>query len=199
MCILIAMKKGDTVYMGTDTRIILGEQKKNETSVCNLKIQKLDNGMLLGVSGERLERQTIMAYSEIFTLDKGGKLTRKHIVKDIIPQLMAILEHEDLLVRENGENPYMKAQILLAYKDTLYEICSGFAVIRYEDYQVVGRASSYAQGTMMNTKQTDDINERIIKALDIVASNSQYVGKPYVLIDTKNMEYQFITEKQRGE
>ena len=190
--ILIAMKKGDTIYMGTDTRIIVGDSKRNEISECNCKIQKLENGMLLGVTGERIEKQTLIAYSEIFTLDKKGQLTRRHIIKEIIPKLMEMLAEEELLVEKEGEMPYMKADICLAYKDVLYEISPGFAVFKYEDYQVVGRESNYAQATIMNTKDSDDINERIIKALDITSVNSYHVGRPYVLIDTKNLEYKFV-------
>ena len=193
MSILIAYKKDDTVYMGTDTRTIVNDHKKNELRGCNLKIQKLANDMLLGITGERLERQTLIAYSEIFTLDKNGKLTKKHIVKEIVPKLITVLEKEGLLIEKEGELPYMKAVILLVHKGTIYEICSGFAVIKYEDFQVVGRVSDYAHATLMNTKPMDNIEERIVKALDIVAENSQYVGKPYLLINTKELEYKFVT------
>lgn len=193
MSILIAYKKDDTVYMGTDTRTIVNDHKKNELRGCNLKIQKLANDMLLGITGERLERQTLIAYSEIFTLDKNGKLTKKHIVKEIIPKLITVLEKEGLLIEKEGELPYMKAVILLVHKGTIYEICSGFAVIKYEDFQVVGRVSDYAHATLMNTKPMDSIEERIVKALDIVAENSQYVGKPYLLINTKELEYKIVT------
>ena len=193
MSILIAYKKGDTIYMGTDTRTIVNDHKKNELRGCNLKIQKLANDMLLGITGERLERQTLIAYSEIFTLDKNGKLTKKHIVKEIIPKLITVLEKEGLLIEKEGELPYMKAVILLVHKGTIYEICSGFAVIKYEDFQVVGRSSDYAHATLMNTKPMDNIEGRIVKALDIVAENSQYVGKPYLLINTKELEYKIVT------
>ena len=152
MSILIAYKKGDTIYMGTDTRTIVNEHKKNELRGCNLKIQKLANDMLLGITGERLERQTLIAYSEIFTLDKKGQLTRKHIVKEIIPRLLAVLEEEDLLQQEKDEYPYMRAKILLAYKDVLYEICSTFTIIRYETYQALGRTAEYVAATLANTK-----------------------------------------------
>ena len=80
----------------------------------------------------------------------------------------------------------------MAHKDTLYEICENFAVIKYEDFQVLGRVADSAQATMVNTKETDDINERIVKALDIVSSNSQCVGKPYLLIDTKELKYNLV-------
>ena len=192
MSILIAYKKDDTVYMGTDTRTIVNEHKKNELRGCNLKIQKLANDMLLGITGERLERQTLIAYSEIFTLDKKGELTKKHIIKEIIPNLLSVLEKEDLLVEKEGELPYMKATILLAYKGVLYEIGASLTVIKYEDFQVLGRAADYAQAMMINTSESDNINDRIVKALDITAKNSQYVGRPYLLIDTKEMKYRFV-------
>ena len=192
MSILIAYKKGDTVYMGTDTRVIVNDHKKNELCECNYKIQKLDNGMLVGITGERIERQTLFAYSDIFSLDNKGELTRKHIIKEIIPSLLSVLVKEDLLVEKEGELPHMKAVILLAYKNTLYEICSSFAVIKYEDFQAVGSAADYAQATLLNTKETDDMNERIVKALDIVSHNSQLVGSPYLLIDTKEQAYKLI-------
>ena len=192
MSILIAYKKGDTVYMGTDTRVIVNDHKKNELCECNYKIQQLDNGMLVGITGERIERQTLFAYSDIFSLDNKGELTRKHIIKEIIPSLLSVLVKEDLLVEKEGELPHMKAVILLAYKNTLYEICSSFAVIKYEDFQAVGSAADYAQATLLNTKETDDMNERIVKALDIVSHNSQLVGSPYLLIDTKEQAYKLI-------
>ena len=178
--------------MGTDTRVIVNDHKKKELCKCNYKIQKLDNGMLVGITGERIERQTLFAYSDIFSLDKKGELTKKHIIKEIIPSLLSVLKKEDLLVEKEGELPYMKAVILLAYKDTLYEISSGFSVIKYETFQVLGRAADYTQATMANTKETDDINERIVRALDIASKNSQYVGEPYLLIDTKGLKYNLV-------
>lgn len=192
MSILIAYKKGDTVYMGTDTRVLLNDHKSSELSKCNYKIQKMDNGMLVGIRGERKERQILFAYSSIFTLDKNGELTRKHIVKEIIPNLLKVLEQEQLITWKEGELPYMNVDLLLAHKGTLYEICAQFAVIRYEDFQALGLNGQYAQATLANTKETDDINERIVKALRLTAKHCQQVGGPYVLIDTKELSYKLV-------
>ena len=114
MSILIAYKKGDTVYMGTDTRVIVNDCKRSDLCKCNYKIQKLDNGMLVVITGERKARQTLFAYSEIFSLDNRGELTKQHIIKEIIPRLLFLLEKEDLLVKNEGELPYVKVAILLA-------------------------------------------------------------------------------------
>ena len=192
MSIIIAYKQGDTVYMGTDTRVIVNEKKRNELCECNYKIQKLDNGIILGITAERLERQTIMAYSDMFTLNKRGNLTRKHIVTEIIPKLINVLQDNDLMSSKEGELPYMKADIALAHKGVLYEICSAFGVIRYENFQALGFASKFVQATLLASGSNCDVESRIVKALDVAAANSPQVGKPYLLIDTKNLEYKLI-------
>ena len=192
MSVLIAYKRDDTIYMGTDTRVTVHDHKKNELCECNYKIQKLENGMLVGITAERLTRQTIFAYSEIFTLDKNGELTRKHIIKEIIPKLVAILNEEELMIKKEDALPYMDGQILLAYKGVLYEICRNFSIYKYEDFQLLGYGVDYGQFVLANTKDTDDVNERIIKTLDTIAKYSHQVGSPYLLIDTKEQEYKLI-------
>ena len=196
MSVLIAYKKGDTIYMGTDTRITVDDYKWNETCETNYKIQRLENGILLGMTGERLERQTIFAYPEIFTLDKKGELTRKHIVKEIVPRLMAMLDKEGLLMEgKEDTTPYFRGSILLAYQDVMYEICCSFTVLRYEDYQSVGTSGDYAQATLFNAREEDDPNERIIKALEITAKHTATVGAPFLLIDTKEQKYRIVGGK----
>ena len=76
-----------------------------------------------------------------------------------------------------------------------FEICSNFTVYKYETFQAFGPVADYTQFTLANIKENDDVNEKIIKALDIVSRNSQLVGCPYLLIDTKTNEYKLI----RGE
>ncbi|MBO7345205.1 MAG: hypothetical protein J6U92_04630, partial [Clostridia bacterium] len=131
----------------------------------------------------------VIANSDIFTLDKNGKLTKKHIVKEILPKLLSVLDKADMIVEEDGDTIHSKVVIFLAYKDVLFEICSSFNVLQYEEFQAIGNGSNYAQGTMLNTKDTDDINERIVRALDIVSSYNYHVGRPYVLINSKDLQY----------
>ena len=192
MSILIACKRDDTVYMGTDTKLVINNISRNELCESGYKIQKLDNGILLGITGEPIERQTIFAYSEIFTLDKNGELTKKHIVKEIVPRLMAVLKDEGLLIEKQGELPYMQAVILIAYKGILYEICSSFCIIRYEDFQVLGFAEGYCLSTIANIREGDDVNACILKALNIAQRHCLKVGAPFLLIDTKEMKYNLV-------
>lgn len=193
MSIILAYKKDDTVYMATDTRVVANEVKREDLSPSSFKIQALDNGILVGVAGDRQLRQDIFAYSEIFTLDSNQKLTKRHIVTEIMPKLYEMLNAQDHLVVKEKDIPYMKAQIVLAYKGELYEICCNLMVIKYESFLGIGK-SEHSLATLLNTKASDDINSRLVRALDITAKYNQGVGAPYVLIDTKSRCHTLVKE-----
>ena len=109
--------------------------------------------------------------------------------------IIELLKKHELLSSKNNQPPKMDAEILLAYKSELFEICSNFTICKYEDYQAIGNASNYAHFILANTNKNHDVNQRIIKALDIVSKHSQHVSRPYILIDTKNQDYKLIEEK----
>ena len=87
----------------------------------------------------------------------------------------------------------MKASIILAYKDTMFEICSNFMVIRYEDFQAVG-LSDYVQPILFAIKKEDNVNEKILLALEKLSKKAHSVGPPFLLIDTKD-----CTPRLKGE
>ena len=66
MSVILAYKKDDAIYMATDTRVVVNSCKRNDLLESNYKIQKMENGLLVGITGEMMERQTIFAYPEIF-------------------------------------------------------------------------------------------------------------------------------------
>ena len=189
MSLLIAVKRDDAIYFGTDTRLIVNGHKRTELSVCNRKIQILRNGLLLGITGGRVDRQTIFAHSKLFTLDKTGGLTRRHIVEEIIPALRAMLKECDLLFGEGEEFPYMRVEILLAHQGVLYEIDSTFCVLRHSSYRAVGDAAGFVQATLSRCDDSQDVNECILRALKIARRYSVCVGAPFFLVNTKDKVY----------
>ena len=92
----------------------------------------------------------------------------------------------------------MKANILLAYKDTMFSICSDFCVLKTETFQNLGKVSNYAIMQLLNSNKENDANERLVKALDGVAKNSYLVGAPYLLIDTKEQNYKLVRGSEYG-
>ena len=156
----------------------------------------MDNEMLVGIAGDRIVRQTCFAFSEIFTLDKNNNLTRKHIFTQIIPKLIELLTEHELLSSKNNQPPKINAEILLAYKSELFEICSNFTICKYEDYQAVGNISNYVQFILANTNKNHDVNQRIIKALDIAKAKGMDVK---VVKATMKMSGRYLAEVEKGD
>ena len=192
MSVLIAYKRGQTVYMGADNVSISRGEVRKELSEHNYKIQRLENGMLVGVTDNDKIRQIVKGYPDIFTLDKKGKLTRKHLVEEIIPCLIILLGENGLLDEEEKRSPRMDACMFLAHKGELFEICSGFSVYKYEDYQAIGSMADFAQYALYKTEPNDDVNAKIVEALECVARYSSVVEPPFVLIDTEKLEYTVV-------
>ena len=199
MSILLARVKDGVVYLATDTRIVANDDKWNELCESNYKIQRLENGMLVGVEGERTCRQAIFSLMDNFKLDKNEELSAEHILKNIAVPLffelkdMGVLEYED---KDEETYPYMKGSVILAHKDKLFEICSSFMVLRYEDYQAVGRASDFVQYAIGNQTGTEEVHEEFKRLLDCAAKYSHLVGAPYLFIDTKSQEYTLVGDEE---
>lgn len=199
MSILLARVCGDTVYMATDTRVIVRDMKQAQLCECDYKIQKLENGILVGFVGDRKLRQEVFALMEHFTLDKNGELTYAHVVQKIAVPLFFGLKDAGVLKYDNEKEerlPYMQGDILLAYKDKLYEICTNFMVLRYETYQALGKGADFAQYAMTNFDENRGVNEQLVEALKLTAKYTHLVGAPYLLIDTKSQEYTLLREDE---
>jgi ATP-dependent protease HslVU (ClpYQ) peptidase subunit len=178
--------------MGADNVSSYKDEVKAEFCESNYKIQKLENGMLVGAVGNAKICEIIKGYPEIFTLDKSGKLTRREIVESIVPSLIALLGRNKLLKENERYYPQMSACLFVAHKGELFEICSSFDVYKYEDFQAVGVMADFAQYVLSKIEQDDDINAKIVEALDCVSRFSAYANPPYVLIDTDKLEYSIV-------
>ena len=100
------------------------------------------------------------------------------------------------MIRKSDELPRMPAALILAHKDKAFAVFKNFSVFRFEDYQTIGFSGQLCEFTLYNTKDTDDVNQRLVRALDIAAKNSSLIGAPYVLIDTKALEYQLVRREE---
>lgn len=187
MSVIVAIKENGVVYLGADTQTTIGtKRRKTSLHETNFKINKLENGILLGFCGLVAKKQEILSIKKIFTLDENGCMNKEHIVKNIIPKLVRGLNKED------GEW-CLGVTILLAYKDSMYYINSLLEVVKLNDYAKIGSGSSYVDYAILSTKGKGiPVKERLLKALTESAKRCDAVCGPYVLIDTKDLQYEII-------
>ena len=190
MSVVIAVRQGGRIWFGADTQSTCGTERYNQLSPHDFKVMKLDNGVLLSMTGETASLQFILAHSEWFTVDEKKGLTKEHIVTKIVPKIYEELESEELLERaDRGTPPCTKCTILLAYQDKLFEICRDMQVLRYEDSQASGSGSNAILYGLSKLDKTKDVNEQLLRLLRISAKHDANVSAPFVLIDTKDLQY----------
>ena len=187
MSVIVAIKENDIVYMGADTQSTAGDYLYRIKSPIEYKIQRLENGMLVGLCGSKSVAQQLVAQSDVFTLDENGTLSRGHIVRNIIPTIKKI-------VGQRSEEFDANSSVLLVYKDKIYQINSDGDLIKHTEYVSIGSGLTYTYYTLFDRKDLP-VRERMIMALNASSKRVDSVSAPYTLIDTQNMEYETVNEK----
>jgi ATP-dependent protease HslVU (ClpYQ) peptidase subunit len=186
MSVVVAIKENGVIYMGADSQTTAGKRKRNHLNEMAYKVVKLDNGVLVGLCGRVAARQTILSMKNVFTLDEQSELTKRHIVKEIVPKLVDKMEQIG-----DEESGSLDVSILLAYKDKLYRITSGLNVIHLNENGSAGAGRDFANYALFAMRSLP-VKERLLKALMESAKRTESVGGPYVLIDTNNLEYEVV-------
>jgi ATP-dependent protease HslVU (ClpYQ) peptidase subunit len=186
MSVIVAVKENGVVYMGADTQTTIGRRKQIGLNETAFKIHRLENGILVGFCGRVAAKQTILSLQDLFVLDKNGQLTKKHIVNQIVPKLVDKMEQIG-----DEERGSLDVSIILAYKDKLYRITSSLSVICLNDHGKAG-AGAYFVDYYLQERKDLPVKDRIVKSLMASAKRCDSVCGPYVLIDTKNLEYEII-------
>ena len=186
MSVIIAVKENGTIYMGADTQTTAGYRKSTMLNEMGFKVSKLDNGILVGFCGRVASKQTIMSMQDMFTLDEQGKLTKRHIVKEIVPKLIDSMG--EIGGDEMGE---LEVTILLVYKDQMYKITSALDVIHLNEIGCLGAGKNYTYYALMKMKNLP-LRERMLQALIHSAKHCESVCGPYVFIDTEKQEFEII-------
>ena len=186
MSVIVAVKENGVVYMGADTQTTSGRKKHNGLNETAFKIHRLENGILVGFCGKVAATHEILSMKDIFVLDENGELDKKHIVNYIVPKLVDKMEQIG-----DEERGSLDVSIILAYKDKLYRITANLSVICLNDYAKAG-AGAYFVDYYLQERKDLSVKNRIIKSLMASAKRCDSVCGPYVLIDTKNLEYEII-------
>jgi ATP-dependent protease HslVU (ClpYQ) peptidase subunit len=187
MSVIVAKKQDGIVYMGADTLRSTGTFGKHCYAKDNLKITSYENGIIFGHVGSVRTSYLFYSNSEIFTLDNKGKLTKKHIVEKIIPILIDIACQANCI---DEKEKTLENAFLLAFENKLFLIGDDFAVYDL-DFCAIGSGGPFAY-PVLYTDTRLDVKESLICAMEQSAIHDRGVERPFVLINTKDLELEFV-------
>lgn len=193
MSIIVAVKHGDTVYMGADTQITYGDgEKRNSLLESDRKIHKFENGLLVGATGAADDILRVIYNKTIFEIPQEG-LTKKFVVNEIVPKLFAYFKEKDCLVAEknddDAEKSRMRCSFVLAYKNKIIYIHGDFGVWENARFCAAGAGGSYAFPYLEAFDHKDDVNGQLVRAMRGCAKHDNSISAPFILIDSKNLTY----------
>ena len=186
MSVVVAIKSDGVVYMGCDTQTTRGKDNENRLQEADFKINKLSNGMLIGCCGMVAAEQSVRFDESIFDF-QGDSLTKKDIVNNIIPRIKSKLKNAAL---DDNKDEEMPVSFTIAHKDKLFVILTDFLVLGIEDYCAEGSGLFCACASLADKNLP--IRERLLAAMRASAKYCASVGKPFVLVDTKKLQYEIV-------
>ena len=194
MSVIVAIKKNDKIYMGTDTQVSCGSRKRSALNEENRKIRRFENGVLLGAVGAQRGAMLVFSHPEIFTLPEDGRLTKEHVVTKIVPEITKLFREADQMELKKERIPRWPCTFLLAHGDMLFELTRERAVITIHHFSSIGVGCSAVFPALMKMDgetlcDDDAVNEGLLKALRISTVYLQGIGAPYFLIDTERKEF----------
>jgi ATP-dependent protease HslVU (ClpYQ) peptidase subunit len=87
----------------------------------------------------------------------------------------------------------MGSQVLLAYKDLIFEIEGNGGVIQCNEYSILGSGEANSIG-YMNMVKSEDKKQMVIDAIKSSCKSNLYVNLPIVVMNTEDDSVEIITE-----
>jgi len=200
MSLAIAIKKGDTIFVGADS---LMSQKYGLTSILKEGHEKTwevkESGVIFAHTGLLVDRNIIEMSDDIIDKAFTDKTIRfKDVVNNIVPKMMSLLEK-----RKKSENDKCScSSFIFAHRDKLYEIgAEGCVVEPYDDYISVGSGSEVADGAFQVIKDYEHFTpeQKIVKIILAACAIHSSVGYPIRIINTKNDDVVFICNEEEAD
>ena len=195
-----AIKSGDTVYVGADSRFwynTVSTLKENQSKVWKMK----DFSIIFAVCGHLVDGNIIsMSDGVIDERYKEKTIEFKDAVNIITPNIMSLLEQRGRIEYHSGIKK-MQSDFLLAHRDRLFLISMESCVIEPDDdYIAIGSGQAVADGAFEAIKDDAKFNpqQKLVKILAAVCSKDAWVGYPVRIINTRNDDIIIIKNEEEA-
>ena len=196
MGLTIALKHDGVVYMGSDSLVSKYGVKHYMVSENNYRIFRVKGckEALMSLDGSLVEHNVARCQSPIPAGEPVRvELNFEYMVNKFVPQLLDLFYDRHIL-DISDDNYCCQSDMLVAYKDKIFEIYPDGGVLESSDYAAIGQGAVEALGSLFTTRNIDDPKERIKMALMAGMRTSNKISYPLIITDTKTFEFEIIED-----
>lgn len=191
MSLVIAVRKDGVVYFGSDSQSTSGTSKINSVSPDNMKVTKLKNDVLIAGTGDCRTTQEIKRNAKLKEILENNKITKELLINKYLPTMFEELDNADLIITKDNGTAEMSSSILITQKDKLFYIDEIFLVYEVDKYVAMGSARDLTLSSLLNLDYSKDINEQLLRILNIASKYDSGISAPFYFVNTQTMEYEF--------
>jgi len=196
MSLIVALKYKGKIYIGSDSLAIKDDTKYYLINANNRRIFPVKgcSNMLMALSG-RLIESNIARCLELVpdAVALKGNVDFEFMVTKFVPKLFDAFNNRNLL-NTHDDGYYCDSDMIVAYKNQMFEIFSDGTVLECDDYAVIGCGGDEVLGSLMSTNNIDDPKKRIVLALKAGLRDNNRVAYPIIVTDTETCEFEVICE-----
>ena len=194
MSIVVAVKKDGVVYLGADTRTTCGDSIETHLLPSHFKIRRLGS-CYVGSTGTVAILQLLKIHPEWFELG-GEPLTKRYLVREVVPTYYSLLREQGLIASpsESKEVVNIESSFLITDGLRVFRIRSDFTVVEEGDFSAIGCTRHIAYACFSHADSAATPRELTLAALRASATRNTGVGAPYVLVDTRDNQFEIVED-----
>lgn len=197
MSLTIALKHNGVVYMGSDSNVSDLFRKYDLTNPNSYKIFSLKgcDHILMSIGGSLIEQNIARCTSLIPEANAmKGNIDFEFMVNEFVPNLFDIYDQRHILKIKENHYRSCESQMIVAYKDKIFQIFPDGAVLELDDFAVIGDGIDEAIGSLLSTKNIDDPKQRILLALRTCLKYKTEISYPFLITDTDSCQFELFNE-----
>ena len=194
MSLIAAIKKDGVVYLGADTRTSCGESIHTHLLPAHYKIHRLGD-CYVGAAGRVAPIQPLVCHPEWFRLE-GEPLTKRHIVRNVIPQYYDLLRKTGYLEAPTDADDSVDCKCVFLITDgkRIFRITDTMAVVEEPEYAAIGCTQDIAMACFFAASPEADPRDKLLTALRSSAYRNDGVGAPFVLVNTRDNNFEIVED-----
>lgn len=195
MSVVVAVRDGNSVWIGCDSQVTQGYTSRTLNNPNNSKIFRTndDKNTIVGVVGFLRDRDILYCEDNLLNeLDIiKGNINFKYIVKTFVPRLFKIMMDNDRILKDEKTLKYINSVFILAHKEKIFQISEDGAVSEIDDFVAVGSGHNLCRGSLNVTTEKNK-KQMVIDAVKSACESDIFVNYPIIIMNTMTDEIETI-------